>query len=251
MIKKLYFFPFILFLAFAVKAQPSDGVNLVAEQMPYFMGCLDLDNGTAEKRNCSNKNLIGFISRNIQYPQAASDQGIEGTVLLRFLVNSSGKIMDPVVLRDIGGDCGKEALRILALMPDWEPALNNGEAVAISLNLPVTFSLQNADALVANKYQIQWGTLRDKKITKEELKNHVPKKLVVRDEMGDEVDISTLTFIFQRKRAYHEASSTGRVNKKMEKLLKKVKKGGTFIIVAAIQKKGEVYEIEREFEVVE
>jgi TonB family protein len=230
-------------------AQPTDEVNIIAEQMPYFMGCPDLENGTAEKRKCSNKNLIDFINSNVQYPQFARDQGIEGTVFVKFVVNHYGIVESSEVLRDIGGDCGKEGLRLVELMPEWEPALNEGKPVSVSLSLPVTFSLQNANALVANKYQIQWGTLRGNKTSKEELKNYLTKKLHVRDEMGEEVDISTLTFIFQRKRVFLEENSTGRINKKMEKLIKRVKKGGTFVIVASIQREGEIYEIEREFEV--
>jgi len=249
MFKSLHSFTTLLLLSFASVAQPTEKVATIAEQMPYFMGCTDLENGTSEKRNCSNQNLIDFINRNVQYPQAARDHGIEGTVLVKFIVNHYGMVEYSEVLRDIGGDCGKEALRLVELMPEWEPALDEGKPVSISLNLPVTFSLQNAKALVANRYQIQWGTLRGDKTSKEELKNHITKKLYVRDEMGEEVDISTLTFFFQRKRSVLEETSTGRINKKMEKLIKKVKKGGTFVIVALVQREGEMYEIEREFEV--
>jgi len=249
MIKTLHSFLTLFLLSTISMAQPVDAISTIAEQMPYFMGCTDLENGTSEKRQCSNQNLIDFINRNVQYPQTARDKGIEGTVLVKFVVNHYGMVESSEVLRDIGGDCGKEALRIVELMPEWEPALNTEGPISVSLNLPVTFSLQNEKALVVNKYQIQWGTLRGDQITKEELKEHITKKLYVRDEMGEEVDISTLTFAFERKRTFLEATSTGRINKKMEKLIKKVKKGGTFIVVAAIQKEGEIYEIEREFEV--
>jgi TonB family protein len=239
----------VLLRSIIPSAQPVD--NALVEQMPYFMGCEDLENGTAEKRQCSNTNLIEFISSNIQYPDAAREQGIEGTVLLTFLVNAEGRIEKAEVLRDIGGDCGKEALRIVALMPKWEPALQDGKAMAISLNLPVTFSLQNANQQVIGKYQIQWGNLSGKRISKEELKNLVAKKLIIRDELGKEISINNLTFIFQRKRTVLQETSTGKITNKMERLIKKIKKGGTFIIIASIQKNGEVYDIEREFEVVE
>jgi len=241
----------MVLLSVVSMAQPANDILTIAEQMPYFKGCIDLENGTSEKRICSNNTLVEFIGRNIQYPKLAREQGIEGTVLVKFVVNQYGKIESSTVLRDIGGNCGKEALRILELMPEWEPAMNDGAAVSVSLNLPVTFALKNADALVTNKYQIQWGTLRGAQISREELKNHIPKKLFVRDEMGEEVDISSLSFIFQKKRAFHEATSTGRITKKMEKLIKKVKKGGTFVILASIQREGKIYEIEREFAVVE
>ena len=58
--------------------------------MPYFEGCEDLDNGTSEKRNCSNNRLIQYVSNVIQYPEKAKSEGIEGTVLVRFVVDENG-----------------------------------------------------------------------------------------------------------------------------------------------------------------
>ena len=140
-------------------------------------------------------------------------------MVIKFVVDASGAIESSEVLRDIGGNCGAEALRIVGLMPEWEPGISNGKPVSVSLNLPVTFSLANADYLVKNKYQIQWGTLREKRITREQIKEQLGKKLYVRDELGNEVSLLNLSFIFQKKRTYLEEKSTGKVTRKMEKLV--------------------------------
>ncbi len=49
--------------------------------------------------------------------------------------------MEPVVLRDIGGDCGKEAKRVVSNMPNWNPGRQGGQATRVQFNLPVKFSL--------------------------------------------------------------------------------------------------------------
>ncbi len=239
---------FLLFSAYLV-AQPSDDIATTAEQMPYFEGCQNLENGTEDKRNCSNEKLIAFISDNVTYPEEALQSGVEGTVLVQFVVNTRGKIENPTILRDIGGACGKEAIRMVRLMPDWEPALDQGQPVAVRLNLPVTFSLNDANYQLASKYQIQWGNLSGKRTSREELKSHLLKKLFVRDEYGDEVSISSLTFAYHKNRYYTEQTSTGKITSKMARLIKKVKKGGTFTIIATVLREGSIVEVERDFEV--
>lgn len=236
-------------LPYLIIAQTSGESLLIAEQMPYFKGCGAYQDGTAEKRKCSNTSLINFISENIQYPETAKSDGIEGTVFLSFVVNKNGQIEYQEVLHDIGGGCGKEALRILALMPDWEPAVNEGENVNVKLNLPVTFSLNNEDNEITSNYQIHWGALKGKVASKDILEKSLNAKLLVRNEFGNDVDISSLSFVFQRNKTVLEATSTGKINSDLSKIVKKVKRGGTFTIVATILVNGAFIEIERHFKV--
>lgn len=241
---------FLLALPCLLIAQHNAEPLIAAEQMPYFEGCGAYQNGTAEKRKCSNTGLINFISENIQYPEAAKSEGIEGTVFLSFIVNKRGQIESPKVLRDIGGGCGKEALRILDLMPDWEPAVNNDKFVSVKLNLPVTFSLNNENNSVASKFQIHWGALKGKSVSKIALEKNLNAKLLVRNEFGNDVDVSSLSFVFQRNKTFVEGTSTGKINSDLSKVVKKVKRGGTFTIVATILVNGEFMEIERQFKIV-
>jgi len=241
---------FLFALPCLIVAQHSNEPLTIAEQMPYFKGCDAYQNGTAEKRKCSNVSLINFISENIQYPEPAKSKGIEGTVFMSFIVNKNGQIESPKVLRDIGGGCGKEALRILNLMPAWEPAIDNGNPVNVKLNLPVTFSLNNEDSSVASNFQIHWGALKGKAVSKVALEKSLDAKLFVRNEFGNDVDISSLSFVFQRNKTYVEGTSTGKINSDLSKVVKKVKRGGTFTIVATILVNGKFMEVERHFKVV-
>jgi periplasmic protein TonB len=98
------------------------------EEMPFFPG------GDAER--------LRFLGDNIQYPQQASELGIQGTVYLQFVVDSKGNITDVKILRGIGGGCEDEALRVIKMMPQWHPGKQNGKAVRVLYTMPVSFKLQ-------------------------------------------------------------------------------------------------------------
>jgi protein TonB len=117
----------------------------VVEEMPRFPGCEDLQD-MASKRACAEKKLIDYIYSNIQYPRVARENNVEGTVVIQFVVSPEGKIQDAVIVRDVGGGCGQEALRVVNSMKDmqesWIPGKQRGRAVPVLLNLPVRFKLE-------------------------------------------------------------------------------------------------------------
>lgn len=86
--------------------------------------------------------LYKFLAQNIKYPQLARDNGITGKVYVTFVVERDGSIANPKVLRDIGGGCGQEAIRVVKSMPKWTPGKQRGKAVRVQFNLPVNFSLK-------------------------------------------------------------------------------------------------------------
>jgi len=106
---------------------PADEVYNYVEIFPEFPG------GEAEMQR--------FIARNIVYPQVALESGIEGVVVVQFVVDSKGIIRNPVVVRDIGGGCGEEALKVIRKMPTWKPGEQNGRPVSVRYTLPVRFRL--------------------------------------------------------------------------------------------------------------
>lgn len=118
----------------------------IVEEMPRFPGCEELTASMEEKRQCANKKLLEFIYENIRYPAVARDNGIEGTVVVSFVVDQKGYIKDAQVVRDIGGGCGQEALRIVEMMNSmpnrWAPGKQRGRAVKVLFNLPVKFKLE-------------------------------------------------------------------------------------------------------------
>lgn len=98
------------------------------EQMPKFPG------GDTE--------LMRFISSNMKYPPIAAENGIEGRVVLRFVVDKTGKVSDISILRSIDPSLDKEAMRVVKSMPKWIPGMQNGRAVSVYYTLPVLFKLQ-------------------------------------------------------------------------------------------------------------
>ena len=86
--------------------------------------------------------MYAWIERNIQYPTLARNNKIEGKVYVTFVVESDGSISNPKILRDIGGGCGAEVIRILNQMPRWIPGKQRGKPARVQFNLPVNFQLK-------------------------------------------------------------------------------------------------------------
>lgn len=107
---------------------PKEETFTAVEQLPEFPG------GQAA--------LTKYLMNNIRYPPQAREEGIQGRVVLRFVVNQDGSISDITIVKDLPGGCGKEAVRVVTTMPKWKPGRQNGQAVKVYYNLPVTFNLQ-------------------------------------------------------------------------------------------------------------
>ena len=100
----------------------------VVEVMPEFPG------GMAA--------CLKYLSQNIKYPVMAQENGIQGRVIVQFVVNSDGSIVDPVVVRSVDPSLDREALRVIQSMPKWKPGQQRGKAVRVRYTVPVTFKLQ-------------------------------------------------------------------------------------------------------------
>lgn len=86
--------------------------------------------------------LYKFLAENIKYPFNARENNITGTVLVNFIIEKDGSISTITMLHDIGGSCGAEVVRLVRLMPQWSPALQDGQPVRSVFNLPTKFKLQ-------------------------------------------------------------------------------------------------------------
>lgn len=82
-----------------------------------------------------------YLSQNISYPQQAKSMGIEGTVIVVFVINSDGSISNPEILRGIGGGADEEAIRVVQNSPNWSPAKQKGRVVNSRMRLPIRFKL--------------------------------------------------------------------------------------------------------------
>ena len=120
----------------------------VVEQMPRFPGCETMSGNDQEKKACADKKLLEFIYENINYPPTARENAIQGTIVVQFVVERDGNISSAKVVREIGGGCGDEALRIIDLMQKmpqkWIPGKQRGRPVRVMFNLPIKFQLKNA-----------------------------------------------------------------------------------------------------------
>jgi periplasmic protein TonB len=86
--------------------------------------------------------LIKFVAENTKYPIPSQEQGIEGTVYIRFVVTKTGEIGNAVVMRQMDPLLDEEALRVVKTLPKWTPGKNNGNPVNVWFIIPVKFKLQ-------------------------------------------------------------------------------------------------------------
>ena len=100
----------------------------VVEQMPQFPGGPNA--------------LFEYLSKNIKYPVVAEENGIQGRVIVTFVVERDGSITDVKVAKSVDPSLDKEAMRVVKSMPNWIPGKQNGSAVRVKYTVPVTFRLQ-------------------------------------------------------------------------------------------------------------
>lgn len=95
-----------------------------AEVMPEFEG-----------------NVFEFLSKNIEYPRDALEEGAQGRVVCQFVVNKDGSIVDIQVLNPVFPSLDREAIRVIQSMPKWKPGKQGGRTVRVRFTLPVSFRL--------------------------------------------------------------------------------------------------------------
>jgi len=119
-------------------------IFVVVEQMPMFPGC-EGESDMAVRKKCADQKMLEFIYKNIKYPPIAKDNNIEGTVVLKFVVDEKGKVGNIQILKDIGANCGTEAVRVINLMNEqnvlWEPGKQRGRPVKVWFMMPIKFKL--------------------------------------------------------------------------------------------------------------
>jgi len=100
----------------------------VVEQMPSFPGGMGA--------------LMSWLNQNIKYPVIAAENGVQGRVVVQFVVEKDGSITDVKVAKSVDPSLDKEAARVVSAMPKWTPGKQNGSAVRVKYTVPVTFKLQ-------------------------------------------------------------------------------------------------------------
>ncbi len=108
--------------------QEENKVFDVVEQMPSFPG--------------GNSALMEYLHNNVKYPVVAQENGVQGRVVVSFVVEKDGSITDVRVVRSVDPSLDREASRVVSSMPRWIPGKQNGSAVRVKYNVPVSFRLQ-------------------------------------------------------------------------------------------------------------
>ena len=111
-----------------------DPVFQVVEQMPEFPG------GMGE--------CMKWLQANIKYPKEG-DKGVQGRVILQFIVEKDGSITDVKVVRSVSPDLDAEAIRVASAMPKWKPGMQRGKVVRVKYTLPVMFRLEKKEAVTS------------------------------------------------------------------------------------------------------
>ncbi len=106
-----------------------DEAYTYVEEMPSFPG--------------GNDEVMKFIISNITYPEIARRAGVNGRVMVQYVVEKTGEITNVAVLKGIGAGCDEEAVRVVKMMPNWKPGKQNGKPVRVKMVVPILFRLQN------------------------------------------------------------------------------------------------------------
>lgn len=106
----------------------SQKVFEVVEKMPEFPG--------------GKQGMLNWLRENVCYPEEARKKKIEGRVIVTFVVNEKGRVVEPTIVRSVDPLLDKEVLRLIKQMPKWKPGEEKGEPVRVKFTLPVPFVLR-------------------------------------------------------------------------------------------------------------
>jgi protein TonB len=113
---------------------------MIVENMPAFGPCTSMRGD--ERHQCTQMEIIKYVSGNTKYPPIAKDAGIQGTVFVYFVVGKNGKVKDVKVLREVDPRLDKEAVRVVESLPQFEPGQQRGKAVSVQYTIPVKFIIR-------------------------------------------------------------------------------------------------------------
>ncbi len=109
----------------------TDKVYQAVEKMPEFPG--------------GKQRLLNWVMKNIQYPAEAREMGIQGRVIVQFVVNKNGKAVEPVIVQSLHHLLDDEAIRLVESMPRWKPGEEKGEPVRVKFTMPINFRLSEGN----------------------------------------------------------------------------------------------------------
>lgn len=126
-------------------SEENEEIFKVVERMPRFPGCEKLEGDSATKKECADEKLLQYIFKSIPYPAKARDNGVEGMVVMQFIVDKDGTIQDIDIKRDPGTGCGNASCWVIDRMnyldERWTAGSQRGRNVKVLYTLPIKFKL--------------------------------------------------------------------------------------------------------------
>jgi protein TonB len=113
---------------------------MIVENMPALAQCKTMRGD--ERHQCTQMEIIRYVSKNTKYPPIAKDAGIQGTVFVYFVVGKDGKVKDVKVLREVDSRLDKEAKRVVESLPRFDPGSQRGKNVSVQYTIPVKFIIR-------------------------------------------------------------------------------------------------------------
>jgi protein TonB len=117
-----------------------DNPFMIVENMPALAACTSLRGD--ERHQCTQMEIIRYVSKNTKYPHIAKDAGIQGTVFVYFVVAKDGYVKDVKILRDVDPRLDKEAKRVVESLPRFVPGQQRGKNVSVQYTIPVKFIIR-------------------------------------------------------------------------------------------------------------
>ena len=108
-------------------AQPEPAIFVQVENMPSYKGGIP--------------GLMKYLSTNTNYPKKAKEEGIEGMVIVTFVVEKNGKVTNVSILKGVSPELDTEAIRVVKAMDKWKPGSHHGKKVPVEMKLPINFKL--------------------------------------------------------------------------------------------------------------
>jgi protein TonB len=139
--KTLKTIAFILLAAVTISSAFSQNQYAYNESAPENFKKAESPQMMAPSFKGGNEALADFMLANLQYPELAKRQGVEGTVILAYTITKNGEIKNIEVAQSVNKELDSEAVRLAEKMPRWTPAMQDGAARDIKYQLPVKFEL--------------------------------------------------------------------------------------------------------------
>ena len=186
------------------ESAPVDSPFVVVEELPEFPG------GGKDA-------MFEWIAQNLRYPAKARKQKIEGTVNVKFLIDSEGKVGDVVVLKSDFALFEKEAKRIITNMPDWKPGTQSGKVVSVYYMVPIEFSLIQKNETIKPSGKVNKNASLPYSITRRDgiISSDISKikeegnEVIFKYVEGGQLNLSNYTIYNSSGRRFNSGSKTG------------------------------------------